>query len=416
MPAPTTIPMITETASPRERWLAGAEGAGADIAAPPHRMRAGASMPRRGESSLPFSGGGRFPLPAPMQELLRDARIRRLLLANTCSAVGTGITVFAVPWLLVQQPGGSTAYRWATVATTLALFVAAPYYGAWVDAHSRKSALLLSELWSAASSVILAGLGFALDGFGTGPLVAAYFAGMLYYTLHYPAKFALIQQTFDRSHYQSLIGLLEIQGQAAMMLAGALAGLLLGRVPLSLILAVNAAAGIASYLLLRGLPYTATHLGPTTAPAPASVWHGVAEGGRWLLARPRLAVFFTCTLLPFVVVMAANYLFPVYVSQTLAAGPEWFAGGEITFAAGAILAGLLLPRLISRHSAAATVPVTMLVFLAGLLLLAAVHLPLPYLCAGALLGFGNAGCRVARSALLLHLVPNAVMGRVGGFY
>jgi MFS family permease len=351
-----------------------------------------------------------------MHELLRDARIRRLLLANTCSAVGTGITVFAVPWLLVQQPGGSTAYRWATVATTLALFVAAPYYGAWVDAHSRKSALLLSELWSAASSVLLAGLGFALDGFGTGPLVAAYFAGMLYYTLHYPAKFALIQQTFDRSHYQSLIGLLEIQGQAAMMLAGALAGLLLGRVPLSLILAVNAAAGIASYALLRGLPYTATHLGPAAAPAPASVWHGVAEGGRWLLARPRLAVFFTCTLLPFVVVMAANYLFPVYVTQTLAAGPEWFAGGEITFAAGAILAGLLLPRLISRHSAATTVPVTMLVFLAGLLLLAAVHLPLPYLCAGALLGFGNAGCRVARSALLLHLVPNAVMGRVGGFY
>lgn len=351
-----------------------------------------------------------------MQELLRDARIRRLLLANTCSAVGTGITVFAVPWLLVQQPGGSTAYRWATVATTLALFVAAPYYGAWVDAHSRKSALLLSELWSAASSVLLAGLGFALDGFSTGPLVGTYFAGMLYYTLHYPAKFALIQQTFDRSHYQSLIGLLEIQGQAAMMLAGALAGFLLGRVPLSLILAVNAAAGIASYALLRGLPYTATHLGPTAAPAPASVWHGVAEGGRWLLARPRLALFFTCTLLPFVVVMAANYLFPVYVTQTLAAGPEWFAGGEITFAAGAILAGLLLPRLISRHSAAATVPVTMLVFLAGLLLLAAVHLPLPYLCAGALLGFGNAGCRVARSALLLHLVPNAVMGRVGGFY
>jgi len=127
-------------------------------------------------------------------------------------------------------------------------------------------------------------------------------------------------------------------------------------------------------------------------------------------------VFFPCTLLPFVAVMPANYLFPVYVSQTLAAGPECFAGGEITFAAGAILGGLLLPRLASRHSAAAAVPITMLVFLAGLLLLAAVHLPLPCLCAGALLGFGNAGCRVARSALLMHLVPTTVMGRVGGFF
>ena len=42
--------------------------------------------------------------------------------------------------------------------------------------------------------------------------------------------------------------------------------------------------------------------------------------------------------------------------------------------------------------------------------------PGAYLAAGVLLGFGNAGCRVARSALLLRLVPNAVMGRVGGFY
>jgi MFS-type transporter involved in bile tolerance (Atg22 family) len=44
------------------------------------------------------------------------------------------------------------------------------------------------------------------------------------------------------------------------------------------------------------------------------------------------------------------------------------------------------------------------------------RLPLAYLVAGTLLGFGNAGCRVARNALLLHLVPNEVMGRVGGFY
>ena len=114
--------------------------------------------------------------------------------------------------------------------------------------------------------------------------------------------------------------------------------------------------------------------------------------------------------------MAGNYLFPIYVSQTLHAGAAWFAGGEITFALGAIAAGALLPRLIAQHSAATTIPVTMLVFLGGLVLVLVVKLPLIYLAAGVLLGFGNAGCRVARSALMLHLIPNEVMGRVGGFY
>jgi MFS-type transporter involved in bile tolerance (Atg22 family) len=58
----------------------------------------------------------------------------------------------------------------------------------------------------------------------------------------------------------------------------------------------------------------------------------------------------------------------------------------------------------------------MLVFLAGLLVVITLRLPLAFLIASALIGFGNAGSRVARSALLLHLVPNEVMGRVGGFY
>lgn len=114
--------------------------------------------------------------------------------------------------------------------------------------------------------------------------------------------------------------------------------------------------------------------------------------------------------------MAGNYVFPIYVKDTLHADARIFAGGEITFACGAMAAGLWLPRLLARHSAAATIPITMLVFLAGLTMVVFLHVAPAYLVAGSLLGFGNAGCRVARSALMLHVIPNAVMGRVGGFY
>ena len=114
--------------------------------------------------------------------------------------------------------------------------------------------------------------------------------------------------------------------------------------------------------------------------------------------------------------MAGNYLFPIYVAQTLQASAQYFAAGEIAFALGSILAGFFLPQLIGRHSAATTIPLTMFVFLAGLIVLVVLRFPVTFVLAGALLGFGNAGCRVARSALLLQLVPNDVMGRVSGFY
>ncbi len=378
-----------------------------------------------------------------MQDLLRDTRVRRLLVANTLGSIGSGITIFAVPWLLVHEPDGNAAYRWVTIATTIVLFVVSPYYGAWVDRHSRKTALLASEAWGFAATAAMALLGLALGGFSVWQLMAVYFAGMLYYTLHYPAKFALIQQMFDRSQYQSLTGLLEIQGQTAMMIAGGLGGLLVAHVPLWVILAFDAATYAASFALQSTLPYTATHLAPaapagaaavavagasataTTGPAPVStarvsaargVWTAVGEGWRWLVDRPLLGLFFTCTLIPFVIVMAGNYLLPIYVAQTLRAGPGWFAAGEIAFALGAIAAGFMLPRLIGRHSASDTLPGTMLVFLAGLLIVLVAPYPLAFLVAGLLLGFGNAGTRVARSALLMHLVPNHMMGRVGGFY
>jgi MFS family permease len=359
-----------------------------------------------------------------MRALLRDTRVQRLLIANTLGSIGSGLTIFAVPWLLVHEAGGNEAYRWATIATTLVLFAVTPYYGAWVDHHSRKTALLASEAWGFFATLTMAALGFALGGFAIWQLMTIYFAGMLYYTLHYPAKFAFIQQIFDRSQYQSLTGLLEIQGQTAMMIAGGLGGVLIERVPLSTILLFDAATYLASFLIQATLPYRPTHLMEQTARATSnlttgrrrSVWAGVAVGWRWLRERPQLAVFFTCSLVPFLIVMAGNYLFPIYVTQTLQASAVYFAGGEITFALGAILAGFMLPRLIGQHSAANTIPGTMLVFLAGLLVLIVFRFPLAFLLAGALLGFGNAGCRVARSALLLHLVPNDVMGRVGGFY
>jgi hypothetical protein len=368
-----------------------------------------------------------------MKFLLRDTRVQRLLVANTLGSIGSGITIFSVPWLLVHQPDGNSAYLWATVATTIVLFAITPHYGAWVDRHSRKTALLASEAWGFFATLTMAVTGLALGGFATWQLMTIFFCGMLYYTLHYPAKFAMIQQMFDRSQFQSLVGLLEIQGQTAMMIAGGLGGWMVEHVPLWVILLFDAATYLASFLIQATLPYEATHLSRAgfsppsdsttrekgglkpTLPQP-SVWQSVAEGWRWLRDRPRLTVFFTCSLMPFIIVMTANYLFPIYVSQTLHAGAGWFAGGEITFALGAIAAGAILPRLIAQHSAATTIPSTMLVFLVGLVLVLVVRIPLVYLAAGLLLGFGHAGCRVARSALMLHLIPNEVMGRVGGFY
>jgi len=224
-----------------------------------------------------------------------------------------------------------------------------------------------------------------------------------------------LQQLFDKSQYQSLMGLMEIQGQTAMMVAGGLGAIMVEHVSLTTILTFDAATYLFSFFIQSTLPYHADHVAPAGT-VPASAWGSIAEGWQWLRDRPRLTVFFTASLLPFIAVMVGNYLFPIYISQTLGAGAWVFGAGEIIFAAGAIVAGASLPRLVAEHSAQRTVPFTIAVFAAGAALLVFIPTVAVYLCSALLLGFGNAGVRVARSAAILHLVDKKVMGRVNSFF
>ena len=347
-----------------------------------------------------------------MKELLRDFRIRRLLLANITGSIGAGITIISVPWILVQREGGERLYGYVTIFTTIVLFLMVPYYGAWLDRHSRKFALLAGELFGATITLAMTVWIILTGQTETWQLLVLFFGGMLYYTLHYPAKFAFIQQIFEKRHYQQLIGLMEIQGQTASMLAGGCASLMLDHVPFQLILLINAGTYLFSFAVQKTIPYEATHLTAGAKPDDNNAWQSMGEGVRWLRDRPQFTIFILCTLAPFVAVMTGNYLFPIYVQQVLQAPAAVYGQGEMTFALGAILAGLLGPRLITQHAAARVALGMMALFIAGLILLGSVHTVPTFYLALLLLGLGNAGSRVARGSVLLNEVPNAIMGRV----
>ena len=353
-----------------------------------------------------------------MREILKDTRIQRLFIANTMGSVGSGITIFAIPWLLVHRPDGNASFRTITVITTVALMLVMPSYGAWIDRHSRKMALLAGEAWGFTATLSMALLGIALGRFGTWQLMTIYFCGMSYYTLHYPAKFAFIQQIVPREQYQSLMGLLEVQGQIAMMIAGGLGAMLVDRVPLWSILLFDASTYLFSFWLQASIPYQATHLKAEPPPGEArpGALTNILAGWRWLKARPALALFLGCSLMPFIIVMVSNYLFPIYVSQTMHASSSLYGLGEIGFALGAMAAGAFLPRLLAQARAYPAVVGCVTTFIAGLAMILCFRVPLAYALATLLMGFGTAGSRVARGTLMLHLVPPEVMGRVGIFY
>jgi len=361
-----------------------------------------------------------------MKTLLRDFRIRRLIIANILSSMGVGITLITIPWLIVQREGGAELYGWNNIVVTIVLLIFAPYYGSWLDKHSRKTALVAGEAFGALTAAAMTAWILVTGIAANWQLLLLFFCGVLYYSLHFPAKFAFIQQVFDRRHYQSLLGLMEVQGQIAMMLAGGLSSVLIDRVPFGLILLCNAATYTVSFFVLRTLPYRATHLAaeienpddsapPSAAPLapPESPVMSFVTGLRWMMGdRLAFSVFLVCTLAPFMAVMVGGYMFPVYVQNVLQASASVYGRGEVALSIGAILAGLALPRLITGRSQAALAVGLMGLFLAGLVLLSLVPGTSAFYIALLMLGLGNAGARVVRGSVMLHAVPNALMGRV----
>lgn len=345
-----------------------------------------------------------------MKELLADWRIRRLLLANILGSIGSGVTIIAIPWLLVQRPGGERIFGYITIAATICLFLVVPYYGAWLDRHSRKAALLAGEIFGATATLTMATWMLLTGETATWQLVTLYFTGMLYYTLHFPARFAFVQQIFEKKYYQQLVGLMEIQGQTASMLAGGLASVMLVYVPFYVILLCDAGTYLLSLILQSTLPYQSTHISKETSDSGA--WKSMGEGLAWLRDRRQFTTFVLCTIAPFVAVMTGNYLFPIYVQNILQAPASVYGRGEMAFAFGAILAAFIAPKLIARYNAINVALWMMALFIVGLVLLGALKAVIAFYLALILLGLGNAGARVARGTVMLNEVPNTIIGRV----
>ncbi|WP_047150717.1 MFS transporter [Aneurinibacillus tyrosinisolvens] len=349
-----------------------------------------------------------------MTGVLKDKRLHKLLTANVLSSIGSGVTMIGVPWLLVNRAGGDELYGYAALCMTLLLFFVSPYVGVFVDMFSRKKILLFSELFGFAVAALFAVWGALEGAYHTWQLIAVYFGGSLYYTLHYTAQFAFNQEIFDKEQYKSLNSVMEIQNQAASMVAGGLTSVLLGKVELYTILFVDAATYIVGFLLISLIPYTAVKA--EKAVQRITVWSNMKEGFTYLKEKPMFIVFYMSSLMPYIGVMVGNYLFPIYIAHTLHANGTVMGLTDTMYAIGAILGGYTIPFLMTKLGAFRTVLLTVSFYTIGTLIIAAIPAVGLFLALKIMLGWGNSGSRVARNTIMMNEVPNEFIGRANSFF
>ncbi|HZC35407.1 MAG TPA: MFS transporter [Chthoniobacterales bacterium] len=342
----------------------------------------------------------------------RDPKAQIVLTANFLLVVGASVTFMAIPWLLIQQPQGKTILGYTNSLVTLVILLLLPYLGKLVDRNSRKAVVLIFLACGFAVNILVIAAMLLGGRVEVWELLTVFCYGSLGASVYYPAQFALNQEIFAHEQYEALSGAIEIQWQAGAMIAGAAGAFLISRVPLWAILAMDSLTYAVSFFLITRLAYHWSKPASSGGSALKLMWEGVC----YLRQRPRLSIVMFATFLPFLSLMVANYLSPIFVRDTLRMGAEVYGGGEVGYAVGAIAAGLTIPFINGKIGLIPTLLFTIGTYTIAVALNPILPAAPVFILSFILQGWGNAGSRVARSILVLKSVPNDIIGRVNLFY
>jgi len=343
-----------------------------------------------------------------MSFLMKDRRVIQILLSNALSSIGTGISMIAIPWMLLSLPNGSQLYGYATFGVTFILLLLTPITGILIDRFSRKNLLI----WIHGAGFLLLFLffivGFIFSTHSTLFLIGIYGVGSLYYGFFFSTNFAFCQEIFPKKHYKSLNGLLEIQSQVSTILSGALASIMLGKIDLHWILLGNIFVFGISLLILRQIPYIQSF----QISAKQTFFEQMKTGLAYIKEAPLLFLFLVITFIPFIGVMLTNYLFPIFLHDALNAEPSVYGSSNMMYSIGATLAGFLIPYLLRKSKELSVISLAFAIFVVGLLVISFIPHSMVFLGMQIMLGLGNSGIRIARNSFMMRIIPTDKIGRV----
>jgi len=260
------------------------------------------------------------------------------------SALGSGLTGFAIPVVVFQKTGSAEQFGLLLFAWMVPALLLAPVAGTLVDRWDRRRVLIAADTGQALMTLLLAAL--VLSGrFELWYLFVVTVAGSLISAFQEPAFTASIAALVPRRQYQRAIGLVQLLGSVSAIIAPLLGGALVVTIGLGGIMLIDAASFLAAIagLLLVSIPRP-VRIEADAAAAEEQGWrrftHEAAQGLRFLRARPgllgMLAVF---ALTNFWGGFLNPLLSPMVLSFTQ---PVQLATVQATAGVGSVLGGLAI--------------------------------------------------------------------------
>lgn len=358
-----------------------------------------------------------------------------LLFSNAISGFAQGISMLAIPWYFTDILKDPSLFGLIYGIITLITIFWSLYAGTIIDRYPRKKVFMALNFACALMVLGVATTGYILGNVPVPLIVLVFGTTILNFNIHYPTLYAFGQEITEKKNYGKLNSMIEIQGQATSVFAGALATILmvgtengnfnmLGLVihlpfdipkwELQDIFLMDGITYVIALLLIGFIKYTPSRaLIRETGP----LVERMKSGFNFLKKNPLLLMFGNFSYNIFVVLLVeVHLLLPMYVSKHLHSGADVFASAEIYYAAGALFAGFFIRKVFVKMSTILAILWLMLGTAIIFFITSISSSIIWFFIFSALIGVTNAGTRVLRVTFLLNHIPNNLMGRTGSIF
>lgn len=346
-----------------------------------------------------------------LPEVLRNRDFNLYWSGVVLSQIGTRGTVAANFFHVYALTGSVLQTGLVGAAQAVALLVLSPLGGVYADRLDRRRLLQ----WAQAVAMVVA-LGLAVLTL-TGVVVAwqvllSVLLTTAAATFDQPARQALIPAMVPRSQLPQAFALLNPSREVAVLVGPAVAGLLITVGGPGLMYALDALtyAALIGVLALLRVPPLATDA------VPRSLWHGIAEGARFVVRRriiwKLMSLDLSATLFG-----AYRAVLPAIALDVLHVGGTEYGMLAAAPSAGALLATYVVFRVVDRSRRLGRVLlISTVLYGVSAMLLAQSPTLLLALAAAALLGAFDAMATSIRHAAVQLETPDELRGRVSAFY
>ncbi|MBL6782310.1 MAG: hypothetical protein ISQ21_04660, partial [Alphaproteobacteria bacterium] len=131
------------------------------------------------------------------------------------------MAMIAVPWLLVNQPGGVQVFGQLVIIVNSILFITTLFIGPYIDSNNRKTLMIGLRVIFMLMLIVITGFSqFNQLADSNLFLIIYYIIGSFFYAFNIPLRSSYIHELFNEDQFVRVNSMMEIENQVAAVLTG----------------------------------------------------------------------------------------------------------------------------------------------------------------------------------------------------